>query len=163
MRPSKPWALVQAWFFTVCPGVAASRQPILDEPHWHGNTTSSDANLSPGPLLNSTQPFSTEPAIPHATIVGPAEEPESIDQGISTAEIPAPPPIMGWLGSIGGILGIISFADTYIERIIKAIQKAKEKRLDKGDPSWTVAIQVGLDASGLEVCSQNPIPEKIVA
>lgn len=150
MRPSKVWALVQGWCFTVCPGVAASRQPILDEPHWHGNTTSSDANLSPGPLLNSTQPFSTEPAIPHATLVGPAEGPDSIDQGTSIAINP-PPPVMGWLGSIGGLLGIISFAETYLEKIIRAIIEAKKK--PKVKPSWTVAIQVGLDATGLEVCS----------
>lgn len=91
---------------------------------------------------------------------------------------------MAWIGSIGGLLGIISFTDTYIGKMIDAFKgpppgpppppvkhdtkwfkdfeayhrkilstKWKERVAPKkkGDPSWKVGLQVGLDGSGLRV------------
>lgn len=82
---------------------------------------------------------------------------------------------MGWLGSIGGVLGIISFTETYVTRLVKAFiphsdedypTRVKKKFKDfekkhsgqavnapekKGDPPWTVGVQVGLDGTGLKV------------
>lgn len=85
--------------------------------------------------------------------------------------VPVVPPIMGWLGSIGGVLGIISFAETYTTRLIKAFipprvnknyaywkgqedrwYKDKEKIPNKkGDAPWMVGIRVGLDGQDLKV------------
>lgn len=56
---------------------------------------------------------------------------------------------MSWIGCIGGLLGIISFAESYLEKIILAIMESKKKHKDEA--SWTVAMQVGLDATGLSV------------
>lgn len=98
--------------------------------------------------------------------------------------IPAVPLLMAWIGSIGGLLGVISFSDTYIGKMINAFKgpppgpprppvkhdKAWFTRFEerwrqilqttwkprvspkrKGDPSWKVGIQVGLDGTGLKV------------
>lgn len=69
------------------------------------------------------------------------------------AMIPAVPVAMAWLGSIGGVLGIISFTESYISRIVEAIKQAADPNHDpeKGDPSWVVGVQVGLDGHGLGV------------
>jgi hypothetical protein len=107
-------------------------------------------------------------------------------QGLNMLLVPEPPPIMGWLGSIGGILGIISFAETYITRLVKAIKrppkkydepkyvepdyeyyknkessfyKDKEKipqKMEGKEAPWTVGIEVGHDGLGLQV-SQTPM------
>lgn len=80
------------------------------------------------------------------------------ESNISPQHIPPirqPQVIMGWIGSIGGLLGIVSFLDSYGERIVKAIIEAVTTHDTK--PSWVVAIQVGLDATGRkhtrQVCS----------
>lgn len=87
--------------------------------------------------------------------------------------IPAVPAIMGWLGSIGGVLGIISFAESYTTRLIEAMippeinkdyaywkgqedrwYKDKEKipiKEEDRDPPWLVGIRVGLDGQALQV------------
>lgn len=36
--------------------------------------------------------------------------------------IPAVPLIMAWIGSIGGLLGVISFSDTYIGKLVNAFK-----------------------------------------
>lgn len=67
--------------------------------------------------------------------------------------IPAVPVAMAWLGSIGGVLGIISFTESYVSRLVEAIKKAIDPNHDeeKGDPPWVVGVQVGLDGHGLNV------------
>lgn len=91
---------------------------------------------------------------------------------------------MQWIGAIGGLLGVISFADNYIHKLVDAfkgppatpsrpkpkhdtayfrhmeeyhrqiLQTTWKPRISpkkKGDPSWKVGIQVGLDGTGLQV------------
>lgn len=98
--------------------------------------------------------------------------------------IPAVPLIMAWIGSIGGLLGVISFSDTYIGKLVNAFKgpppgppkplvkhdakwfrefeeyhrqilqthwKHRVVPKKKGDPSWKVGVQVGLDGTGLKV------------
>lgn len=74
--------------------------------------------------------------------------------------IPAVPLAMAWLGSIGGVLGIISFTESYISRLVEAIKKAKNPHHDedKGDPPWVVGVQVGLDGHGLNVSTSRVLP-----
>lgn len=74
--------------------------------------------------------------------------------------IPAVPVAMAWLGSIGGVLGIISFTESYVTRLVEAIKKAADPLHDeeKGDPSWVVGVQVGLDGHGLQVSDSPVLP-----
>lgn len=74
--------------------------------------------------------------------------------------IPAVPMAMAWLGSIGGVLGIISFTESYITRLVEAIKKATNPHHDteKGDPPWVVGVQVGLDGHGLNVSHSRVLP-----
>ena len=67
---------------------------------------------------------------------------------------------MAWLGSIGGLLGIISFSETHMTRLVEAIKKAANPHHDsgRGDPSWVVGVQVGLDGHGLNVSHSRVLP-----
>lgn len=79
----------------------------------------------------------------------PAPEPEA-----EMNLIPPVPLAMAWLGSIGGVLGIISFTETYITRLVEAIKAATGSSnydAKRGEPSWVVGVQVGLDGHGLKV------------
>lgn len=84
---------------------------------------------------------------------------------VAARKIPDPPPIMGWLGSIGGVLGIISFTTDYIRKIIALTRpepphittekefrekmEGAENRLfrgkkfpkKEGNPAWRVSIR----------------------
>jgi len=131
--------------------------------------SSPDPQPDPVPQLNP-QPDAVPQLIP---------EPDHFP-GVDLFIIPVVPPIMGWLGSIGGVLGIISFTEHYITRLVKAIKgppkpppppapvevhdydywkKIEDKHYGyvasrpkkDGYPPWMVAIQVGLDGAGLQV------------
>lgn len=96
------------------------------------------------------------------------------------AQFAPPPNGMGWLGAIGGLLGVVSYTQGLITDLAKAftpvlhnpnnenpikvkfhkILKDYEKEHSgetievpekKGDAPWAVAIQVGLDGTGLKV------------
>lgn len=85
----------------------------------------------------------------------PAPEPGTVE-----AMIPAVPMAMAWLGSIGGVLGIISFTESYMTRMVEAIKRAANPHHDpgRGDPSWVVGVQVGLDGHGLSVSHSRVLP-----
>ena len=69
--------------------------------------------------------------------------------------IPEVPVAMSWLGSIGGVLGIISFTESTIRRIVGIFKKKKpKKKPEEKQPSWLVGLAIGLDGHGLKV---NPV------
>ena len=139
MKPLNPWTLFRVWCHMV-PLVMAAKSP--------------DPSPAPDPL-----------PVPQPV---PGPEPEVM----STEAVPA---LMAWLGSIGGVLGIISFTDTYLRKLIHlGIRKSDEKKAEAfdgkafeekhssdrkykaginqaGDPPYVVAVQVGLDGTGLKV------------
>lgn len=127
---------------------------------------------------------STDPAPSPAADPQPDPAPAFIPEPRSVLFLPAVPLAMAWIGSIGGLLGIISFSDNYMQKLVgafsgkasgpdrppakhdtawfKDFEKYHRKILDthwkprvapdkKGDASWKIGIQVGLDGTGLEV------------
>lgn len=128
MRSLNPWTLLQVWCH-VAPLAMARAAP------------------RPDPVL-APDTLATPP---------PAPEPGNVE---AAAMIPAVPMAMAWLGSIGGVLGIISFTESYISRIVQAIKKAANPHHDpgRGDPSWVVGVQVGLDGHGLSVSHSRVLP-----
>lgn len=138
-------------------------------------------HLAPVAVAEAPEPDPTPSPDPAPV---PVPDPEVIPGPTELFVIPAVPLAMQWIGSIGGLLGVISFTDTYINKIISAFGGAPPgpptppekhdtpwfkhferywrnilkttwpKRVEvnkKGDPSWKVGIQVGLDGTGLKV------------
>lgn len=116
----------------------------------------------------------------------PAPEASEPDPSPSTDPrfLPAVPLAMAWIGSIDDLLGIISFSDTYMHKLMDAFSggasgpdpppakhdmawfkkfeaywrkilsttwKQRVAPDKKGDASWKIGIQVGLDGTGLQV------------
>lgn len=101
----------------------------------------------------------------------PVPEPQPEVASTSTQAVPA---LLAWLGSIGGVLGTISFAETNIRRLVslfRRLEYEKNPTFDgknheeefawdhkykggintPGDPPYIAAVYVGLDGSGLKV------------
>lgn len=120
-------------------------------------------------------PLVTAAKIPDLSPVpDPTAAPEPVPETdlVTSQAIPPVPLLLAWIGSIGGLLGTISFTETYITRLVKLIMKKTEpKKFDgekyeiwwssdkkalngikkKGDAPYGVAIQVGVDGHGLKV------------
>ena len=170
------WILLQVWCSLVPLTAAEAPEPNPSAP----------PDLDPSPSL---EPDSSLPQDPDAS---PSPNPALVPQPVPVPNLiqdtelfllPLVPLGMQWIGSIGGLLGVISFADTYIGKLIDAFSGSSShtprppakhdtawfKHLEdyhrkiwtgwktrvapekKGEPSWKVGIQVGLDGSGLQV------------
>lgn len=149
MKLLKSWILLQVWCRLTPLAMAA---PSLD--------------ISPAPDLPPAPDPSPNP--------DPSESPEPLSevQPASFMVIPAVPVLLAWIGSIGGLLGTVSFTDTYTRKLGNLINrvttatpfdgKAYEEYWSwdstagagikkEGDAPYMVAVQVGLDGSGLKV------------
>lgn len=108
---------------------------------------------------------SSELATTPQSSLDPQPDHSQTDALIAARQFANPPPFMNWLGSIGGVLGIISFTTDTILRIIELTRKKpphlttekefKEKMegaesrvfrgkkfpKKKGDPAWRVSIR----------------------
>lgn len=155
MKLLKSWILLQVWCRLTPLAMAA---PSLD--------------ISPAPdLPPDADPSPTPDSSPAP---GPLESPEPLSelQPASFMVIPAVPLLLAWIGSIGGLLGTISFTDTYTRKLVNLInrvttptpfdgktyeeywswdKKAGAGIKKEGDAPYMVAVQVGLDGSGLKV------------
>lgn len=151
--------LLQVWCSLVPLSAAEAPEPDPSAPP--------DLNPSPSPI----------PA--------PVPQPLPVPDLTQPAELLVIPVFLQWVGAISGVLGLISFTHTYVQKLIDAFTsvsqgskppakhdkawfesfEAYHRKLSpsakgwktrvapkkKGDPSWKVGIQVGLDGGGLQV------------
>ncbi|KAJ4394096.1 hypothetical protein N0V93_003313 [Gnomoniopsis smithogilvyi] len=108
------------------------------------------------PILNANYTPSLA-GLPNATRFQSEEDAKALrpvaDGDFSVAVVPI---IMQYLGSIGGILGIFQFFESWGERIGRLIRNALHKEPHNGrQASWAVGIQVGLSTGGLKGSGGN--------
>lgn len=111
------------------------------------------------PLLNAqyTPSFDGIPQVTRVESEEQAKEMSLKNDGDFSAEVL--PFALAFLGSVGGILGIFQFFESWGERIGKFINKSLHKDPHSGrDASWAVGIQVGLDTAGLKVPFASTLP-----
>lgn len=113
-------------------------------------------------------------------LLGPQPLPELQSNAVKRGPVPNG---MGWIGSMGGLLGVISFTQDTIETLVHAFTPERpqydswedhfrhffmdwEKKYSgkpsgapkkEGNPPWEVGVQVGLDGTGLKVGPSVPL------